>query len=222
MTAKKNHPAKRGRKPKAPGERLDQLTVRLPPMLKFGLELLANHQGRSLSDAMQWAVRVGLNSWAVGDGATLGDRLPSIFARENEARRLIAAYELSPSLLTFEDRNAVEYVLGSKEMQIAEVLRRKVRDLAEQTEKARGKKKSELNDQMHCAHEQSSALSREMHRLIAKDWSLFKSTANELANSGHGLKGHSLIIAKGLPVFHWHFDEIMKLLVRSLAEEGAT
>jgi len=51
MTKKKANPAKRGRKAKHAGEKLRQLTVRLPPTLRLGLELVAREHGLSLSQA---------------------------------------------------------------------------------------------------------------------------------------------------------------------------
>lgn len=51
MTKPKSSPAKRGRKPKAPGDKLRQLTIRIPPTLRLGLELVAREHGLSLSEA---------------------------------------------------------------------------------------------------------------------------------------------------------------------------
>jgi len=64
MTKKKLDPAKRGRKAKAPGEKLKQLTVRLPPTHRLGLELIAREHGLSLSEALDRVIARALQSEA--------------------------------------------------------------------------------------------------------------------------------------------------------------
>ncbi|MBK9656910.1 MAG: ribbon-helix-helix protein, CopG family [Rhodanobacteraceae bacterium] len=49
-----------GRPRRNPDEVLGQLTIRLSSKLKFGLELLARAQHRSLSQAVEWALQAGL------------------------------------------------------------------------------------------------------------------------------------------------------------------
>lgn len=48
----------KGRKPKEGGAGFSPLTIRLPDKTCFALELLAKAQGRSLSQAVEWALNV--------------------------------------------------------------------------------------------------------------------------------------------------------------------
>jgi len=111
-----------GRPRKAPDEKLEQFSVRLPPKLKFGLELLARAQHRSLSQAVEWAVQVGLNSFDVdNEGETLGSLLETAWAEQMPERRLLAIYQRAPTLLTFEERAVCE--LLSRSSDLAELYR---------------------------------------------------------------------------------------------------
>jgi len=65
MTARKKTPAKRGRKPAAPGAKLSQLTIRLPPTQRLGLELLARELGISISQVVERALAQTLATWPV-------------------------------------------------------------------------------------------------------------------------------------------------------------
>jgi hypothetical protein len=116
MTAKKQSPAKRGRKPLPPGEKPEQLTVRLTPKLKLGLELLLRAQrGRSLSQVVEWALQRGLNAIPASSHVSLGDLLDEIWPLRTEWGRLQRIYELSPALLDFVERSTYETIVGSKE-----------------------------------------------------------------------------------------------------------
>lgn len=56
MTARKANPAKRGRKPKAPGEKLQQFSIRMRPGLFQDVHDLAYLLGSSMSDAIVYCV----------------------------------------------------------------------------------------------------------------------------------------------------------------------
>lgn len=115
-------PQKRGRKPKPAAEKPTQLTIRMPPKLKLGLELLARAQHRSLSQAVEWALNAGLSKFQLAnDGyysslAALLDDLWDFSPPQRAATLLIHA----PELLSYEDRIAAELVEYSVERQALE------------------------------------------------------------------------------------------------------
>ena len=197
MTPKKKAPAKRGRKPSADG-RMDQLTVRLPPSLKLGLEYLATHQKRSLSEAMQWAVRVGLNSWSVTRSLTMGDVLEQLSKCDTEAQRVLAAYNIEPSLLGFEDRAAAQLVLESYEL--AELERRftqAIVNVGRDPEDAKAKKLEETSFKKAQAWKDNAEMWIE--RFVVVHWLALKEFAAKLQNSGKPLSDQSLIVAANVP-----------------------
>ena len=109
-------PKKRGPKPKPASEQLAQLTIRLPPKLKYGLELLARAQHRSISQAVEWALQVGLNSFEVGFAKEpLGVVVDDAWSQDTEAGRLLEIFRRAPQLLEFEQRAACELVENSTE-----------------------------------------------------------------------------------------------------------
>ncbi len=77
MTKKKAHPAKRGRKAKDPGEKLRQLTIRLPPTLRLGLELVAREHRLSLSEAVDRIFASAIESQQVA-GSAVPDLITSL------------------------------------------------------------------------------------------------------------------------------------------------
>ena len=117
-TKKTKAPKKRpGRPSRLPdGERLERLTINLPPKLRYGLELLARAQHRSLSQAVEWALQVGLHQHEVDASiGSLGDVLDRAWDEQSEFKRLRALYYMSPTLLPFEDFVACELVERSQE-----------------------------------------------------------------------------------------------------------
>ncbi len=116
MTPKKKAPAKRGRKPLPADQKPEQLTVRLSPKVKFGLELLARAQRRSLSSAMEWAVLRGLHTYEVTDaGHVLGDVLDALWPPDSEIRMLENLRRFAPQMLSDDDRSLLEGVFESAE-----------------------------------------------------------------------------------------------------------
>lgn len=112
MTSPKKSPKRApGRPKKAEADKPEQFSVRLPPKLKFGLELLARAQHRSLSQVVEWAVQMGMNSYEVGRNfESLTDLLTSAWAYPEEGRRLLEVYRTAPALLSFEDAAACELI----------------------------------------------------------------------------------------------------------------
>lgn len=117
MTAKKKKPAKRGRKPLPEDQKMEQLTVRLSPKVKFGLELLARAQRKSLSSAVEWAVLRGLHSYEVSEhGDVLGDALDVLWPPRSEFETLELLRQHAPQTLSDDDRWLLEGILESHEV----------------------------------------------------------------------------------------------------------
>lgn len=115
-------PAKRGRKPKPAAEKPTQLTIRMPPKLKLGLELLARGQHRSLSQAVEWALNAGLSKFQLNSDsyyASLAALLDDVWDF-SPPKRAITLLLHAPELMTYEDRIAAEIVEYSVEMQALE------------------------------------------------------------------------------------------------------
>ncbi|MGV7193823.1 hypothetical protein [Xanthomonas axonopodis] len=100
-----------GRPPRVEGEKLKRVNLSLRPSLLYGLELLAKAQHRSLSQSMEWALQVGLNSFSVdNEGLTIGDMLAGISGDPNEPRNLFHVFMSAPTLLSFEDAMTCEAI----------------------------------------------------------------------------------------------------------------
>ncbi|WP_414546928.1 hypothetical protein [Stenotrophomonas forensis] len=117
-----NAPQKRGRKPKPEGEKPTQLTIRLPPKLKLGLELLARAQHRSLSQAVEWALNAGLSNFQLNNDSyysSLSSLLDDVWDF-TPVKGALTMLLHAPELMTYQDRIAAELVEYSVEMQALE------------------------------------------------------------------------------------------------------
>lgn len=106
-----------GRPRKSADEQLEQFSIRLTPRLKLGLEMLAKVQGRSLSQAVEWAIKVGLNTQRLPPNDKymfLGELLDDLADRD-EFKRLLTLYLHAPSLMSFEEAAAMQFVNESYE-----------------------------------------------------------------------------------------------------------
>lgn len=119
MATKKTAKKAPGRPKKAPDQKLEQFSIRLPPKLKYGLELLARAQNRSLSQAVEWALHVGLNSMEVrsddNNSITLGVLVDAAWERKAEIDRLLLIYSWAPTLMSFEEFSACQLLEESAE-----------------------------------------------------------------------------------------------------------
>ena len=169
-----------GRPKKAEAEKLEQFSVRLSPKLKFGLEMLARAQHRSLSQAVEWAVQMGLNSQEVGRNfETIADIVDQAWKHDVEPRRFLEVYRAAPALLNFEDAAACELVdrshdLGQLEDEIRE--RRKAQSQA-------GGDTSELY----------AEVDRLYWELVWDRWSDIRAIAVDLTTRGKPLQFASLV-----------------------------
>jgi hypothetical protein len=103
--------AKSARVRKSDGAELYALTVRLPPKLKYGLDLLARLHGRPLNQAIEWALQFALAN-VRADGGEVGSE-PTTFAsvvdmtsRFEGWERAYWLYKTNPALVSFEERHA--------------------------------------------------------------------------------------------------------------------
>ena len=116
MTAKKEVPAKRGRKAAPADQRTEPFTIRLTPKIRYGIDLLARAQkGRSLSQVVEWAIQRGLNSVRAGPARTLGEVLDTTWPLKSEWVRLRHLLVNAPDLLDFVEKEICEAILGSHE-----------------------------------------------------------------------------------------------------------
>lgn len=214
MTPKKPTPAKRGRKPKAEGEKLEQLTIRLPSKLKYGLEMLARAQHRSLSQAVEWALQVGLNGYTLRDdeGRTLGEALDLAWQKETEMRRFLAVYDLAPTLLPFEDFVACELVDTSQEhMDAMEMPHREVRTVMNEDPE---KFMSEFREDQTQQRDNEAVF----YRFCELFWPAIRAIAVERANAGRGTRNVSILGVLGFRK-HFHGDAMQLLheIVKTMA-----
>ncbi|PZS68254.1 hypothetical protein A7X76_13870 [Stenotrophomonas maltophilia] len=177
-------PAKKapGRPRKAPEDKLEQFSVRLPPKLKFGLELLARAQHRSLSQAVEWAVQVGLNSFDVDNEKTpLGTLLSEVWGEDSPEQRLLAIYQRAPTLLTFEERSVCELLCNSN-------------DLQELHREANSKYQASDRSGPGAFEEQAEEW---YWRVVMPHWARIQEVATNWANSGKALQGVSIAAILG-------------------------
>lgn len=203
-----------GRPKKPPADKLEQFSIRLPPNLKFGLELLANHQKRSLSEVIQWALRVGLASWQIANGVKLGDVLERLWDLPEGADRILAVYEIDPALLTFDDRIAAELVIYSMErVQIEEEHSRGVRAAADL------KKKRRAPEAIVEEHQRVELLRharlKALHDFTAQHWDKIREFAKRRADEVGSTRGLSILVAGGVEVDNprvllWSLDRLVK------------
>jgi hypothetical protein len=109
---------KPGRPKKPEGEKLEQFSIRLPPKLKLGLELLSRVQSRSLSQCLEWSLLQALMSAHVPGDPQARALLEVADVAQRKAAGFFRAhylYQVNPVLVPFDERHAIELVLNSKE-----------------------------------------------------------------------------------------------------------
>ncbi len=111
-------PSRRGRRPRL--EQLEAMTIRISPKVRVGLDLLARIQGRSLTQAIEWALQSALANVKVSnaEGGT-----SSLLAVINSAwprsgwQLTYALFSQNSNLVSFEERNACKWISESIEQQ---------------------------------------------------------------------------------------------------------
>lgn len=110
----------KGRKPKEGASGYAPLTIRLPDKTRFALELLARAQSRSLSQAVEWALNVGVHAERIGrvgslvTGTTVGALADKLWGAD-DVTRLVVLHASAPHLLEFDERCLGDLVLTSIE-----------------------------------------------------------------------------------------------------------
>lgn len=103
---------------KSDGQQLEVVTFRMPAKIKHGLELLARLQGRSLTQAIEWALQYTLAN--VRGHATEPDTIWAVLSiawKYEGWERVYVLHACNPALVSFEDRHACELVANSIEGQ---------------------------------------------------------------------------------------------------------
>lgn len=182
---KLNRPEKRppGRPKKAVTDKPEQFSVRLPPKLKFGLELLARAQHRSLSQVVEWAVQMGMNTYEVGRNfESLTDLLTAAWKHEEEGRRLLEIYRAAPALLSFEDAAVCELVDRAADPG----------DLEEHIRKELDKdRSSELTSEQYW-NLANETLESVYWPVVWRRWDELRQVAVDMTNSGRSLQMQSV------------------------------
>lgn len=157
------------------GATLEPLTIRMSTKLRFGLELLARAQHRSLSQAVEWALNVGLNNHVVSSDdsdttETIGSVVERAWSYGSASERALVVYRLNPVLLSFEDSKTCELIETSSE-------RLKIHDLESLIVSGggdvEGKAENEL-DQMRETY----------YRFVSVNWDRLRQAAANLAQAG--------------------------------------
>lgn len=203
-TAVKKNPG--GRPPKAPADKLEQFSIRLPAKLKFGLELLARAQHRSLSQAVEWALLVGLNSHRIASGMSLGDVVDRAWQSPQRSDQLLAIFNVDPSVLSFEEAAACEFVWNSGEMKLIEHMR------GRDTVRAR----SDADFDMIREREQWQL--GVLQRFVSKHWAAITERAVKLKNAGKEVEG-SLILAANISMTRFEEEGEFGAMAVDLGEQ---
>ena len=185
----------RGRPRRAPEEKLEQFSIRLTPKLKYGLELLARAQHRSISQAVEWALQVGLNGYELDvEAGSLGDVLDHAWGDgQSEVKRLLHIYLMAPGLLTFEERVACE--LADRSVEAMEIL--------------------DLDDV-----EARRLLEDEFHEFCERVWPVIQDVAVRRANAGKTTINVALLPELG--VSHMPLLDLFRDVRREFAERQAS
>lgn len=205
---------KRGPAPKPPGEKVEQLTIRLTPKLKFGLSLLGRAQrGRSLSQVVEWAIQRGLNAVDVGsEGKTVGQVLDIAWGG-SEWQTLRALHRYAPELLDFNERAVIDALEGIVEFS----------DLREGfTVRAdaaiRVKKTAEQKQLVADAEAYAVRVRYSLDKYITLHWEQLKKAIEDMESQGKALK--NLRLSKLVPPWARPADWSLETLEHYLAEHS--
>ena len=151
--------------------------------------------GKSVSDAMLWSLNIALNSYQVALGKTLADVLDRVWSSStNRALRLLGAFHFQPSLVSFEDRAACQFVVSSSELH---EIHRQYEE--RKSRKARSNGADAWKQKMLSAYDQ----------FIAKHWQKISDVAVEHQNSGKPLTQQSLVDAANVR----HDSDMLKAML---------
>lgn len=92
---------------KMPDRKTDALSIRIDPRLRFGLELLARKQRRSVTGVVEWSIDQALGTEAAeyrsnGEPVTFTEVVKAIW-NPNEVERLAGLATTFPDLMTYDE-----------------------------------------------------------------------------------------------------------------------
>ncbi|GAB3377166.1 hypothetical protein GCM10027431_32780 [Lysobacter rhizosphaerae] len=110
--------AKRGRPPKSAEGTARAISIRLPPLTKLGLELLANDSNVSMAQAVHFALWQVFPTHQLSSGKTVSEILEEMPEKASDRVRQMVVYGINPHLTDFEMRDMLVMLWTSFEMQI--------------------------------------------------------------------------------------------------------
>jgi len=93
--------------------------ARVTPKAQYGLRLLARVQGRTIAEAIEWAINLALRQTRIGGGlgeTRLATLVDAIWKFESEPQRIAYLNDKAPELLDFDDRAAWNLVLRCEDL----------------------------------------------------------------------------------------------------------
>lgn len=200
----------------SPSTTSGSLTVRLSEKTRYGLDLLARAQHRSLSQAVEWSMSVAINGYELHSGATLGSLLDDLWALGSGPERSLALFLRQPGLLTFEERATCELVFYSVEASILDKSRpdpasgrrmmeiiRELRGDALDIEKANAlsDELNELNKRDELRSSMRASYKDKFYGFVLDNWNAIAGHAATLHEAGKTLRGHLLVRLCGIDSF---------------------
>lgn len=181
---------RRGPAPKPKDEKAEQLTIRLLPKQKLGLELLLRSQrGRSLSQVVEWAISRGMSSVQVGPNSkSIADLLEECWIAPTEWRRLSAIHSSAPELLDFLESAIVDFVNNSVEAKA-------LRIIVEQAFRTQNGLTAGPSRDKKVANYSSvkSRAETALSRLVEHGWKNIKAHVERIESEGRELRGQRLV-----------------------------
>lgn len=97
------------------GSKTDALSIRIDPRLRYGLELLARQQRRSVTGVVEWAIERALRDESITDqGGTFAEALRDLWS-PNEFERLVYLATKYPDLMTYEESRMWRVILDTED-----------------------------------------------------------------------------------------------------------
>lgn len=108
--------AKKTAQRKAPDRKSEVLSLRIDPRLKYGLDLLARQQRRSVTGVVEWVIGETFRKEPINDAdgrERAFSEAVEVLWSENELERLLKLWFFYPSLLSYEESRMVNVLLRS-------------------------------------------------------------------------------------------------------------
>lgn len=198
-----------GRPPKSADEKLEQFSVRLPPKLKFGLELLARAQHRSLSQAVEWALQRGLHTYeASEDGEMLGDVLDLVWPLGHEWDTLKTLRHRAPKTLSDDELWLWETISYSTEDAL-------IAEKVEQLSQAAQKQSPPFTNPLAEANAYEKRAATVFDEFVRAYYPEIRNAVAERCRQGKPTRGVGLIWLVGMKRRHGEVTDDLKALVEA-------